>query len=56
VSIGLISLILATWENSKYMKALRAEYPDLPYSIATALAALIFALGMGGLIVMILRV
>jgi putative membrane protein len=56
VSLGLISLILATWENSRYMKALRAEYPDLPYSIATALAALIFALGMGGLIVMILRV
>jgi len=55
VSIGMISLILAAHENRQYMKALRAEYPDLPYSRATALAALIFGLGLMGMIVMIFR-
>jgi putative membrane protein len=55
VSIGMISLILAAHENRQYMKALRAEYPGLPYSRATALAALIFGLGVMGMIVMIFR-
>jgi putative membrane protein len=56
VSIGLLSLVMAAWENRHYMRALRAQYPELRYSMATALAALIFALGMAGFVVMILRV
>jgi putative membrane protein len=55
VSIGLISLILAAWDNRQNMTELRAQYPQVPYSKATALGALIFALGIAGLIVIILR-
>jgi len=55
VSIGLVSLIFATWDNRQNMESLRSQYPGVPYSRATALGALIFVLGMTGLILIILR-
>jgi|SRR5262249_37630054 len=55
VSIGLVSLILAAWDNRQNMESLRSQYPNVPYSKATMLGALIFLLGMTGLILMILR-
>ena len=55
VSIGLVSLIMAAWDNKQNMETLRSQYPGVPYSRATALGALIFLLGMAGLIVIIVR-
>jgi len=55
VSIGLVSLIFATWDNRQNMESLRSQYPGVPYSRATALGALIFVLGLTGLILIILR-
>ena len=55
VGIGLFSLILAAWDNRHNMRALRIYDPTIPRSRATILGALIFMLGMAGLIVMILR-
>src|SRR5262245_19373673 len=55
VSIGLASLFLATVEHRMNMKGLRAQYPDIPRSLAGFVAALIAVLGIAALIVMILR-
>ena len=55
VSIGIVSLILAAWDNKQNMESLRSRYPDVPYSRATALGALIFLLGVTGLVLIILR-
>src|SRR5215469_13349115 len=55
VSIGLVSLIFAAWDNRQNMESLRSQYPGVPYSRATLLGALIFALGVAGLILIILR-
>jgi putative membrane protein len=55
VSIGLVSLIMAAWDNKRNMEVLRSHCPGVPYSRATALGALIFLLGIVGLIVIIVR-
>jgi putative membrane protein len=55
VSLGLVSLALATWENRKNMDSLRALGANIPYSRATGLAGLIGLLGILALVVMILR-
>jgi hypothetical protein len=52
---GLLSLIMAAWDNKQNMESLRSQYPWVPYSRATALGALIFLLGLVGLIVIIAR-
>lgn len=55
VSLGLASLLLATVEHRLNMQGLRAQYPDIPRSLAGVVAALIAILGIVALIVMILR-
>src|SRR5687767_13980216 len=45
ISIGLIALLLATWEHQRNMRRLRALFPFVPYSGVTALAGLISLLG-----------
>jgi putative membrane protein len=55
ISIGLIALLLATWEHQRNMRALRAMFPHVPYSGVTALAGLISLLGIVTLLAVILR-
>ncbi len=55
VSIGLFSLVLATFEYFQNMRMLRAEYPRTPRSLAVLVAGLISALGIVDLLLMILR-
>ena len=55
VSIGLLALVLATWENRTNRRSLEALYGKLPRSMATAMAALISLLGIVAIIAMILR-
>jgi putative membrane protein len=55
ISIGLIALLLATWEHQRNMRALRAMFPNVPYSGVTVLAGLISLLGIVTLIAVILR-
>src|SRR5262245_56900568 len=44
IGIGLVALLLATFQHVRSMKALRADLPELPYSLAFFMAALIGAL------------
>ena len=55
VSIGLISLLLATLEYRHNMRILIAQYPNMPRSLAVVVAVLIAMLGSLVLIVMIFR-
>jgi putative membrane protein len=55
VSIGLASLMLATWEYRHNMRLLRAQYPGKPRSLALVVAAFIAVLGILALIAMIFR-
>lgn len=55
ISIGLLSLLMATLEHWRELRALKAEYPDMPRSLATVLAALISILGIAALIAIIFR-
>jgi putative membrane protein len=55
VSIGLASLLLAAVEHRLNMQELRAQYSDVPRSLAGVVATLIAILGIVALIVMILR-
>lgn len=55
VIIGLASLLLATLEYRHDTGILRAQYPDMPRSLANVVAFLIAVLGILALIVMIFR-
>jgi putative membrane protein len=55
ISVGIVALLLATYEHRRSMQSLRAQYGDVPYSLATVLAALISAFGVLGLIAVILH-
>jgi putative membrane protein len=55
ISIGLVALALASWQHRRDMKALRAQHPEVPYSLATVLAVLISILGMVALLAAIFR-
>ena len=55
ISIGLIALLLATWEHQRNMRALRAIFPHVPYSGVTVLAGLVSLLGIVTLLAVILR-
>jgi hypothetical protein len=45
VLMGLISLLLGTWEHRRNMPSLRGEYADMPRSQTAILAILISVLG-----------
>ena len=55
VSLGLASLLLAAVEHRLNMQGLRAQYPDIPRSLAGVVASLVAVLGLLALIVMIRR-
>ena len=55
VSIGLLALVLATWENRVNMRSLESIYGNMPRSMATLMATLISLLGVLASIVIIFR-
>lgn len=57
IGAGIISLFLATIQNRRSLKALRAQYPDVPIprSLAEALAAFISICGLLALTAVIFR-
>jgi putative membrane protein len=55
IAIGLISLILADWQERRALKALRERCPQLPAPIAGVVAVLIALLGILAFIGALLR-
>jgi putative membrane protein len=55
IVIGLVSLMLATLEHRREVNLLKAEYPDIPQSLARVLAAFISLLGILALVSVLLR-
>jgi len=55
ISIGLVGLILANWQERRAVKALRERCPDLPKPIAGVMTVLIVLLGVLALIGALLR-
>ena len=55
ITIGLVGLILANWQERRAVKALRERCPDLPTSVSGVMAALIALLGVMALIGALLR-
>lgn len=55
IGIGLTALFLATVQHRRDVRRMRAVYPEVPYSLATVLAALISILGIVALIAVIFR-
>jgi len=55
IGIGLTALFLATLQHFREMRTLRGNYPEVPYSLATVLAALISILGILAFIAVLLR-
>jgi putative membrane protein len=55
ITIGLVGLILANWQERRAMKALRERCPDLPTSVSSVMAVLIALLGVLALISALLR-
>jgi putative membrane protein len=50
IGIGVFTLALATVQHSRQMRRLRRQFPEAPFSLALALAALIACLGILGFI------
>ena len=55
ITIGLAALILATIQNRVELKALRKQFPHMPYSIAIWVAGMVGALGVLAIIAVLLR-
>ena len=55
ITIGLVGLILANWQERRAVKALRERCPDLPTSISSVMAVLIALFGVLALIGALLR-
>jgi len=55
VSVGLISLLLATLEYRHNMEIMKAQYPDVPRSLAMIVAGLVSVLGILALALMLFR-
>jgi inner membrane protein YidH len=55
VSIGLISLLLATLEYRQNIQIMKAQYPGVPRSLAMIVAGLVSVLGILALILMLFR-
>jgi len=50
IGMGVVALVLATIEHRRNLKTLRTAYGQVPYSLATVLAAFMSVLGMVGLV------
>ena len=55
IGIGVAVLLVATIQHRREMQELRKQYGPVPYSLATALAALITGLGILGLLSVLFR-
>jgi putative membrane protein len=55
VIIGLLALLMGTWEHRRQLKSLRAQYPNLPHSLSMLFAACISILGLLALATIIFR-
>lgn len=55
IGMGVVSLVLATIEHRRNLHALRKSYGQVPYSLATVLAAFMSVLGMVGLVAVLFR-
>ena len=55
ISVGIVALIFATIQHRRDMKALRANHPEIPYSLVTLLAGLMSLLGIVTLLAVIFR-
>jgi putative membrane protein len=55
ISVGILALVFATIQHRRDMVTLRKHYPEVPYSLATALAGLISLLGVVALLAVIFR-
>ena len=55
IVFGLLSLLMATLQHRRELNALKAQYPDMPRSLARVLAALISLLGILASITVLLR-
>ena len=55
IGIGLTALVFATLEHRQSMKALRAEYGTVPYSLAAVVAGLMAILGVAGMLAVLLH-
>lgn len=56
IAIGIVALALATFQHRRDMKSLRAQHPEVPYSLVTILAGLISLLGVVALIAVVFRI
>jgi putative membrane protein len=55
IAIGLISLALATIQHRHDMKTMRANYANIPYSMATIVAGLVAILGVVTFVAVVFR-
>ena len=55
IGIGLTALVLATIQHRREMMALRAQHAQVPYSLATVIAALVAILGITSFIAVVFR-
>ena len=55
IGIGLLALLLATLQHRHDMVRLRAQYPGVPYSMATVLAGLLSILGVVSFVAVVFR-
>lgn len=55
IGTGLLALLFATVQHRRDMKSLRAQYPGVPYSLATALAGLVAILGIVAFVAVVFR-
>ena len=55
ISIGLVAVLLATFQHVRIMHRLRAQDPELPYSLAAAIALLVSLLGIVALVAIFFR-
>ena len=55
ITIGLVGLILANWQDRRAVKTLRERCPDLPTSVSGVMAVLIASFGILALIAALLR-
>jgi putative membrane protein len=55
IVIGLVALILAWVQHRQEMTALKAQVPDMPYSIAGVMASMIAGLGVLALAIVAFR-
>jgi putative membrane protein len=55
IGIGLLALLFATLQQRRDMVVLRAQFPSVPYSLATVLAGLLSILGVVAFVAVVFR-